>query len=177
MASKLIAGLGNPGPRYERTRHNAGFMAVDFLLESFSAKITGMKHGSQFARIRALGHDLVFIKPMLYMNLSGEPVYRAMEAFGIKPEELLVMHDDLDIPLGEARYKIGGGHAGHNGLRSIIEETGSSEFNRIRIGVGRPPERISVTDHVLGEFEPEEIEPFQASLKRAAELLEDRFLG
>lgn len=176
-APRLVAGLGNPGRKYAGNRHNAGFMAVDFLLRRYGLGPMEAGDGFQAARGAALGYDVVFIKPMLYMNLSGGPVARVMERFDIPLERLLVMHDDIDIPLGSVRYKRGGGSAGHNGVRSIMEELGSGGFDRIRLGVGRPPEGVSAADHVLSDFLDEEAGPFAEALEAAAGLFENRFLG
>jgi len=174
---RLIAGLGNPGPEYVYTRHNVGFMALDFLLSRYGAGDVGIKYDSQFVLHEARGERVAFIKPLRYMNLSGTPIRRAMESLGVAPEELLVMHDDIDIPEWTVRYKTSGGHGGHNGIRSIIDELGSGDFDRIRIGVGRPPEGVSATDHVLGDFQPEDEGHLMETLDKAAELVENRFLA
>ncbi|MGK7344610.1 MAG: aminoacyl-tRNA hydrolase [Candidatus Nitrospinota bacterium M3_3B_026] len=172
-----MAGLGNPGREYAGNRHNAGFMAVDFLLRRCGFGPMEAGDGFQAARGPALGYDVVFIKPMLYMNLSGGPVAKVMERLDIPLEKLLVIHDDIDIPLGSARYKRGGGSAGHNGVRSIMESVGSGGFDRIRIGVGRPPEGVSAADYVLSDFSEEEAEPVAGAMEETAGLFENLFLG
>lgn len=175
---KLIAGLGNPGGRYENTRHNAGFMALDgFLRRHGLAPISGEKFRSPFLSAHLLDQGVAFIKPAVYMNLSGGPVKQAVDSMGLEQEQLLVMHDDIDIPLGEARYKIGGGHGGHNGLKSIIAELGGADFRRIRIGVARPPEGMDVSDYVLGEVDRDEMDALEGAFEMAFELLEERFLA
>jgi len=174
---KLIAGLGNPGAEYESTRHNVGFMVLDRLLARFRFSFKEKRWGSPFASGSVKGNKVALLKPMLFMNLSGEPVDGVMGELGISPGDVLVIHDDVDIPFGEVRYKVGGGHGGHNGLRSIIGETGSADFCRVRIGVGRPPAGVVVTDHVLGEFEPDEADILGGSIDKAVEMVESRFLS
>ncbi len=174
---KLIAGLGNPGAEYEQTRHNAGFCAVNFLLEKYGIGDKGRAYGAMFETGRVNNVEVAFIKPVKYMNLSGGPIRDAMDDLEIRPEDLLVIHDDIDIELGNVRYKFSGGHAGHNGLRSIMEEIKSRDFHRIRLGVNRPDGSVSVTDHVLDRFSDDEREIFLNSLIKSAELVESRFLA
>lgn len=174
---KLIAGLGNPGRRYLFTRHNAGFMAIDSFLARYGLVITGQKFRSPFLSTHICGQGVVFIKPALYMNVSGVPVREAAKSMGLSPADLLVIHDDIDIPPGEARYKIGGGHGGHNGLKSIVSELGENGFCRIRIGVGRPPDGVDPSDYVLGNAGPEEKEALLKAFEDAFEFIENRFLA
>lgn len=174
---KLIAGLGNPGARYKNTRHNAGFMVLDGFFQRHGLAISGEKFRSPFLSTHLLGQGVAFIKPALYMNLSGGPVKEAADSMGLEAEDLLVIHDDIDIPLGEARYKIGGGHGGHNGLRSIIAELDDAGFSRIRIGVARPPEGMDVSDYVLDEAGRDEMDALAGAFEDAFELLEKRFLA
>ncbi len=173
---KLIAGLGNPGPEYLNTRHNAGFLGVDCLLSRYGLEFRGRKYHSPFTIDTVRDIEVAFIKPNLYMNLSGKPVKAAMNDLGILPESLLVIHDDIDIPLGDVRYKTAGGHGGHNGVRSIIEELGSPDFHRIRIGVGRPPKGVSGADYVLDSFNADEDEAITGSLEKTIDLVENHFL-
>ncbi|VAX22815.1 Peptidyl-tRNA hydrolase [hydrothermal vent metagenome] len=173
---KLIAGLGNPGTEYENTRHNVGFMVLDRLLRRFRISFKETRYRSPCVTGGVKGEKVTFIKPMLYMNLSGGPVNGVMGDSAVSPADLLVIHDDVDIPFGDVRYKVGGGHGGHNGLRSIIGETGSADFCRVRVGVGRPPEGVAVTDHVLGEFGPEDSDVLGESIDKAVKLVESRFL-
>lgn len=175
---KLIAGLGNPGARYKTTRHNAGFMAIDgFLQRHGFAEISGEKFRSPFFSSHLLGQGVAFIKPALYMNLSGGPIREASDSMSLMLEDLLVIHDDIDIPLGEARYKIGGGHGGHNGLKSIVAQLGGAGFCRIRIGVARPPEGMDVSDYVLGDVDRDEVDALQSAFEKAYGLIEERFLA
>ncbi len=173
---KLIAGLGNPGPRYFATRHNAGFTALDTYLEGLDLNFDSEIQGSPFLRAEIEGVDVLALKPMRYMNRSGGPVGYVMRKFDLAINDLLVIHDDIDIKPGEARYKINGGHGGHNGIKSIANTLNSSEFARIRIGVGRPPDGVDPADYVLSEFTEEETEPLFEAFEKAFEHIKKRFL-
>jgi PTH1 family peptidyl-tRNA hydrolase len=152
----LVAGLGNPGREYEQTRHNAGWMVVDELARrrdgSFRSKFSG-----QLAEVRDGDLRLALLKPETYMNVSGRSVGDAARFFKVEPGALLVVHDDVDLEPGRLQARLGGGVAGHNGLRSIAEVLGTQDFLRLRIGVGRPArgDRRPVADYVLSAFEPE----------------------
>jgi PTH1 family peptidyl-tRNA hydrolase len=157
---KLVVGLGNPGSRYARTRHNVGFFAVDEIARAFSFPAWREKFSGEFTKGTLDGEDVVLLKPMTYMNESGRCVQPAVAFFHVAPkggDELLVLHDELDLPFADVRLKVGGGHAGHNGLRSIIGALGP-DFARVRIGIGRPPPgfRGEVADYVLQDFDPVE---------------------
>lgn len=132
----LLVGLGNPGPKYRKNRHNIGFMIVDELLRRAGAT-TKEKFKGEWARIVLCGTDVVLLKPMTFMNLSGESVRAAADFFRVEPSDVVVIHDELDLPFGKVKLKQGGGHAGHNGLRSITQHLGS-EYARIRCGIDRP---------------------------------------
>jgi PTH1 family peptidyl-tRNA hydrolase len=152
----LVAGLGNPGREYERTRHNAGWMVMDELARrhggSFRSKFSG-----QLSETRLDDLKLALLKPETYMNISGQSIGAARKFFKVDPADVLVVHDDVDLEPGRLQAKFGGGLAGHNGLRSIAQALGTNDFLRLRIGVGRPGrgDRRSVADYVLGGFEPE----------------------
>jgi peptidyl-tRNA hydrolase, PTH1 family len=152
----LVVGLGNPGREYERTRHNIGWRVADELARrhdgSFRSKFSG-----QIAEVRVGERKLALLKPETYMNVSGQSVAAASRFFKVAPEALLVVHDDVDLEPGRLQIRLGGGLAGHNGLRSISSTVGTQEFLRLRIGVGRPGrgDRRPVADYVLSEFEPE----------------------
>ena len=167
----LVAGLGNPGREYERTRHNVGWMVADELARrndgSFRSKFSG-----QLAEIRDDDRRLAVLKPETYMNISGRSVGAAARFFKVPPEALLVVHDDVDLEPGRLQMRAGGGFAGHNGLRSIAGELGTQEFLRLRIGVGRPGrgDRRPVADYVLSDFEPEV--DVEALVARAADAVE-----
>jgi peptidyl-tRNA hydrolase, PTH1 family len=152
----LVAGLGNPGREYERTRHNAGWMVMDELARrhggSFRSKFSG-----QLSETRLDDLKLALLKPETYMNISGQSIGAARKFFKADPADVLIVHDDVDLEPGRLQAKFGGGLAGHNGLRSIAQALGTNDFLRLRIGVGRPGrgDRRSVADYVLGGFEPE----------------------
>lgn len=147
---QLVVGLGNPGPQYERTRHNAGFWLVDELARSHGG---GFRHEPRFkaevCRIGVAGHALWLLKPLTYMNLSGQAVASFAAFYRLPPAALLVAYDELDLPPGAVRLKRGGGHGGHNGLRDIVEQLGSSDFLRLRLGIGHPGHRDAVVGYVL----------------------------
>src|SRR3954467_8818071 len=146
---KLIVGLGNPGPEYARTRHNAGFWLVDELARRHSGTFRHEgKHQGDLARVRLAGHELWLLKPTTYMNRSGGPVSSILGFYKITPAEMLVAHDEIDLPSGTVRLKDGGGHGGHNGLRDLIAAQGDA-FWRLRIGVGHPGAKSQVVDFVL----------------------------
>lgn len=173
---RLVAGLGNPGDEYAETRHNAGFKAVDELARQAGVSYWKTQLGAEVAVIRVRDgaaedgrRDVVLVKPQSYMNTSGGPISKLCQHYRVKPEEVLVIHDELDIPAGDVRVKVGGGHAGHNGLRSIIDKLGSRDFSRVRVGIGDPPGRMAVADFVLKQFRPKEAEEFADTCARAAE--------
>jgi PTH1 family peptidyl-tRNA hydrolase len=151
----LVVGLGNPGKSYEDTRHNVGFAAVDAVARAAGAEAWRDKFSAQLTRGRLGATDVALLKPQTYMNLSGQSVQPAAAFFKVAPSSLLVVHDELDLPFGDVRLKAGGGHAGHNGLRSIIERAGTADFGRVRVGIGRPPPgwRGDVASYVLARFE------------------------
>jgi len=169
----LVAGLGNPGRQYERTRHNAGWLVVDELARrhggSFRSKFSG-----QLAEVRVGEHRLALLKPETYMNESGRSIMPAARFFKIQPAQLLVVHDDVDLEPARLQVRLGGGLAGHNGLRSIADLSGTKDFLRLRIGVGRPGrgDRRPVADYVLSEFEPEvDVDALVAEAADAVEVL------
>lgn len=147
---RLIVGLGNPGPEYEQTRHNAGFWLVDRLAANHQGqfKVESKFHG-MLARIDVGGRDVRLLKPMTYMNHSGRAVAAVLRYFDIAPEQLLVAYDELDLPAGRLKLKLGGGHAGHNGMRDTIAALGSPDFWRLRIGIDHPGGKEQVVGYVL----------------------------
>lgn len=154
---QLIVGLGNPGPKYEQTRHNVGFVFVDELARSKGAswKLENKFHG-EVCKLSLAGNEVWLLKPNTYMNLSGKAVAALARFYKIAPESILVVHDELDIPPGQLRLKQGGGHGGHNGLRDIVAQMGSREFLRLRVGIGHPGDSRDVTNYVLGKASPED---------------------
>ncbi|NPA43083.1 MAG: aminoacyl-tRNA hydrolase [Chlorobi bacterium] len=168
MDKFLIAGLGNPGPQYKYTRHNAGFLAADTLAERLGADFKPDRY-AEVAKARHRGKQLIIIKPQTYMNLSGKAVRYWLQKEKIPLERLLVIADDLNLPFGRIRLRAKGSHGGHNGLRHIIETLGTDAFPRLRIGIGknfRPGEQV---DYVLGKWTEEEIKRLPDILDRAAE--------
>lgn len=145
----LIVGLGNPGEEYEHTRHNAGFDTVDKIASEIGVRYWKNECGALTGKGVYHDIDVVLAKPQSYMNTSGGPVKQLMNAYGVSPDYLVVIHDELDIDPGTIRVKFGGGHAGHNGLRSICDKLGTRDWFRVRCGIGRPPGRMSVADYVL----------------------------
>jgi PTH1 family peptidyl-tRNA hydrolase len=171
----LIVGLGNPGKQYAPHRHNVGFMAVDELARRVGAEGFREKFSGEVARAEIAGEPAILLKPMTFMNLSGQCVQPAMAFFKIAPAELIVLHDELDIPFGDVRLKVGGGHAGHNGLRSLMERVGGGDFGRVRLGIGRPPPdfRGEVADFVLSSFDAAERPAVPDMLKKAGDAVID----
>jgi len=169
----MIVGLGNPGPEYERTRHNAGFMTVDLLGENLRAAYWKDEGGAKTAVVRFGEDELVLAKPQTFVNLSGAAVKNLLQAYEVPLSALIVVHDDIDLPAGAVRVKRGGGHGGHNGLRSINESLGSGEYARVRIGVGRPPGRMDPADYVLQPMRGEVLEDFEAVIPAAAQATTD----
>lgn len=151
----LVVGLGNPGREYASHRHNVGFMAIDHLADVLRADAFRDKFSGSYAKAEIEGEQAILLKPMTYMNESGRSVQPAMAFFKVAPKDLIVLHDELDLPFGDVRLKLGGGHAGHNGLRSIMACIGQGEFGRVRIGISRPPPgfRGEVADYVLSGFD------------------------
>ena len=170
----LVVGLGNPGSSYASHRHNVGFMAVDELARRVSADPFREKFSGEWARAEIAGEPAILLKPQTYMNESGRSVQPAMAFFKITPAELVVLHDELDLPFGDVRLKQGGGHAGHNGLRSIMASA-EGEFARVRLGIGRPPVafRGEVADYVLSAFDPTERAALPDLLKKASDSVLD----
>lgn len=171
MDTLIIAGLGNPGPKYQWTRHNAGFLFLERIANLERLSISRKQFGGLTADWERKGKRILLLKPQTFMNLSGNSVMPAMQYYRLKPEHLIVVHDEIDLPPGTARFKVGGGHGGQNGLRSIIQQTGSADFLRLRIGIGRPLHG-DVAAHVLSNFTPDEMESLARVLDGALEMLE-----
>lgn len=166
---KIIVGLGNPGRKYARTRHNAGFMAIDELASLLSAECNQEKHDALLGRARIDSEGVVLAKPQTYMNESGRAVAAILRDAYSTAADLVVVHDELDLPLGTVRVKRGGSHGGHNGLRSLIELLGTPDFIRVRIGIGRPAAGLDAAEYVLSPFAPEERSAAIGAVNRAAE--------
>lgn len=174
---RMIAGLGNPGDEYAMTRHNAGFQTVDELARRAGVSYWKNQLGAAVALVHARDEagdtrDVVLVKPQSFMNTSGGPISKLCRTYNVAPEELLVVHDELDIPEGDVRVKVGGGHAGHNGLRSIIDKLGSRDFSRIRVGIGEPPGKMPGADFVLKQLRGADADAFADTVMRAADACE-----
>jgi PTH1 family peptidyl-tRNA hydrolase len=163
----LVVGLGNPGPKYQKTRHNIGFMVVDQLAERFGREPFRDKFQGQFAKASLDGQECGLLKPQTFMNLSGQSAQKALAFFKIEPAQLIVLHDELDLPFGSVRVKLGGGAAGHNGIKSITQCCGGPNFIRVRIGIGRP--RSGSGEHfVLSDFSKDECVDLQSVVESAS---------
>lgn len=174
---KLIIGLGNPGERYAGTRHNIGFEVIDDFLAMHDLTMTDQKFQSDYTIYRHGGERAIIMKPYTYMNLSGEALLPMMSYFGVGMEDIVVIHDDLDLPLGKVRLRYRGSSGGQRGVQNIIDLLGSNEFNRIKMGIGRPAPGWKVTDHVLAPFNSQERELLQPEIHRAANAMTDWLNG
>ena len=167
--TRMVVGLGNPGPEYENTRHNAGFMTVDLLADTLRAAYWKDEGGAKVSHVRLGDDELVLVKPQTFMNISGKAVRKLADAYKVPVEEVVIVHDDLDLPEGSVRAKKGGGHGGHNGLRSLSEQLGGGDYLRVRIGIGRPPGRMDPADYVLEPLRREASERLAAMIPTAAQ--------
>ena len=167
MAYRMVVGLGNPGPEYERTRHNAGFLVIERLAEELGARYWKSECGAAVAHVKHGGEELLLVKPQSYMNTSGGPVSKLAAAHGIAPRDVLVIHDDMDIEPGCIRVKVGGGHGGHNGLKSLNAKLAGNEYTRVRVGLGHPPGRKPGADFVLQVPRGADAEAYQQALDLA----------
>ena len=168
----LVVGLGNPGPKYAGTRHNAGFMVVDLLAERVGGRFKAHKGRADVVEGRLAGIPVVLAEPKSYMNESGGPVVSIARFFKVPIERIVVVHDELDLPYGSLRLKRGGGDGGHNGLRSTTSALGSKDYARVRVGIGRPPGRQDPADFVLKDFAAVERKELPFHIDRAADAVE-----
>lgn len=169
---KLVVGLGNPGSKYHETKHNVGFMAIDLLAKELNVSFSEDKNfkadiGSAFLD----GEKVYLVKPTTFMNLSGVAVRALLAYFNIAIEDFIVIYDDLDMEVGKIRYRQKGSAGGHNGIKSIIAEIGTQEFDRIKVGIGRPKSGMTVVNHVLGKFNEDDYITVQNALERVVESL------
>lgn len=169
---KLIVGLGNPGKQYHQTRHNVGFDVLDKCVKSFQLEFNKQKFKGIYAESMIHNEKVIFLKPLTYMNLSGESVRPFMDYFKIDLADLVVVYDDLDIPPGKIRLRQKGSAGGHNGIKSLIAHLGTQEFNRIRVGVGRPLNGEAVVHYVLNGYSKEELVPMEQAVNKTVEALE-----
>jgi PTH1 family peptidyl-tRNA hydrolase len=176
---ELIVGLGNPGNEYEHTRHNAGFWVVDELARAYGIRMTpDKKYSGLVGKGNIQNHTCWLLKPSTFMNLSGVSVQALANFYKLSPEQILVVHDELDLPAGVARYKQGGGHGGQNGLRDIISKLGNNkDFHRLRIGIGHPGDKSRVTGHVLGKPTNAEHSSIEAAIDEAIRTVPDALSG
>lgn len=168
----LVVGLGNPGPEYAGNRHNLGFMVVDEVARRMGAGFRENKTEALIADVFGEDSRILLAKPQTFMNVSGRSVRLITTFFKIPPEQMLIVHDELDLPFGAVRLKEEGGHAGHNGLRSIIEEMGTGDFKRVRVGIGRPPGKKDAAKFVLEDFTSEERRDLDFIIGEAADIVE-----
>lgn len=169
---KIIACLGNPGKKYAKNRHNIGFIIGHLLKQDYSNQDYQSKFKSKIAKAKLRDEEVLFLFPETFMNNSGEAVISAMNFYKINSDDLVVIHDELELSFGDIRLKEGGGHKGHNGIRSIINNIGTADFKRIRFGVGRPPHpQMTVADYVLSDFSKDEFIQIPDLLKKTENLL------
>nr|WP_295970512.1 aminoacyl-tRNA hydrolase [uncultured Bacillus sp.] len=166
---KLIVGLGNPGKQYEKTRHNIGFIVVDKIAEKLNIQLDQAKFKGLFGMGHIEGEKVLLLKPLTYMNLSGESIRAIIDFYQIDTEDLLVIYDDLDLPAGRIRLRQKGSAGGHNGIKSTIAHLGTQAFNRIRVGINRPSNGMEITDYVLGRFSQEELAEIEEAVERSAD--------
>lgn len=153
----LIAGLGNPGTKYENNRHNIGFLAIDKIAKNLSLQL---KEKSDFKAIFSKDNETLYVKPLTYMNLSGESISKIKNYYKVENKNIIIIHDDLDLPFGTIKFKIGGSHGGHNGLRSIDSHIGQ-DYIRVRVGIGKPERKEMVAHYVLSDFNKDETNTLQ----------------
>ncbi len=166
---KLVVGLGNPGPEYARTRHNVGYLVADRLARALASEFETRKFAAELAEARAGGEKVWIMKPQTYMNHSGEAVGAAMRFWKIDLADLVVVHDDLELDPFRVQVKVGGGHGGNNGVKSVNAHVSSPEYARVRVGVGRPPPAMDPADYVLGRWSKADDAELEECVERAAE--------
>ena len=173
---RIVCGLGNPGSEYALTRHNAGFATIDALAERFGVRYWKSEGGCDVAVVKTHygleTHEIILAKPQSYMNTSGGPLSKLARAHRVSPAEILVVHDEVDLPQGRIQVKWGGGLNAHNGLRSIADKLGTRDFARVRCGIGRPPGKMSVADYALRKLKGNFAEEFLVMAQEAADVVE-----
>ncbi|RAZ65829.1 aminoacyl-tRNA hydrolase [Planococcus maitriensis] len=165
---KMIIGLGNPGKTYEETRHNIGFHVIDQLASDWNAPLTQSKFKGMYAVVHRPEGKVMLVKPLTYMNLSGECIGPLMDYYNVDLEDIVVIYDDLDLPAGQLRLRQKGSAGGHNGIKSLIQHLGTQQFNRMRIGISRPPAGMKVPDYVLARFRDEEKPLMKDAVEKSA---------
>lgn len=169
---KLIVGLGNPGAKYAGTRHNAGFSVIDELVERHNIKVDTSKHKALIGKGVINGEKVILAMPQTFMNLSGESVRAIMDFYKLTVDDLIVVYDDIDLDVGKIRIREKGSAGGHNGMKNIILHSGSQDFVRVRVGVGKKPEHMDLADHVLSRFSREDLPFMRESCGKACDALE-----
>lgn len=169
---KLIVGLGNPGKEYEETRHNIGFKVVDFFAERVGLRIDKLKDQALIGEFAHGGEKVLVVKPQTFMNLSGQAVGSIARWHKISPSDILIIYDDLDLPVGKLRIRPKGSAGGHNGIKSLISHLNTEDFSRVRVGVGRPPIGVAVSDYVLNGFLPTERELVKQAVVQCVEAIQ-----
>lgn len=168
----MVAGLGNPGQKYRHARHNVGFMVLERIAATRQTSVALRKFRGLYGEVGFGDQSAILIEPQTYYNLSGESVAQLVAYFGVPPERLIVVHDELDLEAGRIRIKLGGGDAGNRGVRSVIEALGTSEFIRVRVGIGHPQGARDTTDYILEPMSAEELALLESNVARAAEAVE-----
>lgn len=168
----MVVGLGNPGAGYEASRHNVGFRAVEALAARAGNALRRRRYRSLFARGVLHGEEILFVKPLTFMNESGAAISAWQQALGLEAARTVVIHDDLDLPASRLRIKAGGGHGGHKGVRSVMEAIGTGAFLRVKVGIGRPRPGHDPVEHVLGAFEKAERDEIDKAVEQAADAVE-----
>lgn len=168
----IVAGLGNPGDKYAFTRHNAGFMTLDYLAQKYSFKINKLKFKSLCGETDILGNRVLFMRPQTFMNLSGEAVAEAAQFYKIENKNIIIIYDDISLDIGKMRIRRKGSAGGHNGIKSIISCLGTDVFDRIKLGVGSPPEGYDIVDWVLGKIPVDCQKDFYCTVEKTAQALE-----
>ena len=172
LEMRLITGLGNPGKEYAETRHNIGFRCINHLAKKHRIDVKQNQCQAQVGTGAVDGTDVLLAKPKTYMNLSGKSVKSLMERYKVPPQDLVIIHDDLDIPLGRIRLYAGGSAGGHRGVESIYAQVGTRDLVRVRVGIGRPPEHMDPVEYVLSEFLPSEAELVNKVIRLVGEAVE-----
>ena len=174
---KLIVGLGNPTPQYEKTRHNVGFEVIDVIADAYNIAVDTAKHKGLCGKGKIAGESVVLLKPMTFMNLSGESVVSIANYYKILPEDILVIYDDINLDVGRLRVREKGGAGGHNGIKHIIASLGTDTFPRIRVGVGMKPPRMDLADYVLSRFGKDEQSVMEQGYDKACKAAELIVMG
>ncbi|GFZ26834.1 aminoacyl-tRNA hydrolase [Lactobacillus corticis] len=173
---KIIAGLGNPGKKYDRTKHNTGFMALETYLQANHLELSQEKFEGRYTKEKINGEDVILLEPLTFMNESGRSIAAVANFFKVDPSDILVIHDDMDMPLGKIRIRANGKSGGHNGIKSIIRDLGTEKFNRLKIGI-RHPEKTSVVSWVLTPFTGDQQKEMDAAFQTAEQVIADFIAG